>query len=123
MTADPATGDQARLCVPPEPKQPAAAPLSPAKILEIATSGISSKGAAELLGTTQHWVTRLHRRGDLPALETPWGCLYSREDVLRVAEARRISGRAKRGPKPKRRPDLDGEVISTTAALPVQKAV
>jgi hypothetical protein len=117
------TGDQARLAIPDQRQvRPATARrLSTAKIVTIATSGIPSSEAAKLLDTTQRWLTELARRGELAHLETPLGRLYDREDVLHLAEARRIAqaGRPRRG-RPRKPSDQDGGVVGTTAALPVQ---
>src|SRR6266536_2906595 len=96
-----ATRDQARLAIPDRMQaQPATDQhLSATKIVTIATSGITSREAAKLLDTTQKWVSELARRGELAHLETPLGRLYDSEDVLRLAEARRIAqaGRPRRG--------------------------
>jgi hypothetical protein len=118
--------DQARLVIPDQkPARPTTAPpFSAAKIVRIATSGLPSAEAAKLLDTTATWVRQLARRGELAYLETPLGRLYDREDVLCLAEARRIAqaGRPRRGRrrKPQTPSDQGGEVIGTTAALPVQ---
>ncbi len=85
---------------------------------------ISSTEAVELLDIRRQWLTKLVQRGHLRPIETPWGRLYDRAEVLQLAEARRIAqaGRPRRGRprKPRKPSDQDGEVIGTTAALPVQ---
>jgi hypothetical protein len=69
------------------------------KIAELATSGITATEAAELLDTTPGWVAKLARRGELTCLRTPFGRLYDRAEIRRLAEARRIAqaGRPRRG--------------------------
>jgi len=82
---------------------------------------ISSTEAVELLDIRRQWLTKLVQRGLLHPIETPWGRLYDRAEVLQLAEARRIAqaGRPRRG-RPRKPSDQDGEVIGTTAALPGQ---
>jgi hypothetical protein len=82
---------------------------------------ISSTEAVELLDIRRQWLTKLVQRGLLHPIETPWGRLYDRAEVLQLAEARRIAqaGRPRRG-RPRKPTDQDGEVIGTTAALPGQ---
>jgi hypothetical protein len=108
--------DQARLAVPDrmQPRPAAARRLSKADVVRIATSGIPSSKAAPLLGATTTWVRQLARRGELTYLETPLGRLYDREDVLRLAEARRIAqaGRPRRGRPRKSDPRHQREALS-----------
>jgi excisionase family DNA binding protein len=50
--------------------------------------------AAKLLGLTPAHVRRLEREGQLPAQRTPGGVrLFNRDDVERLAAARRARGR------------------------------
>jgi hypothetical protein len=116
------TGDQARLAIRDHMRaQPATAPqLSEATILKIVTSGIGAVEAAKLLDTTPRWLTELANRGEVACVPTALGRLYDREDVLRLAEARRIAqaGRPRRG-RPRKKIHQTGGVIADPAALPV----
>jgi hypothetical protein len=60
---------------------------------------ISSTEAVELLDIRRQWLTKLVQRGLLHPIETPWGRLYDRAEVLQLAEARRVAqaGRPRRG--------------------------
>ena len=110
-----ATEKQARLAIRDHVQVSATAPqLSEATILKIAKSGIGATEAAELLDTTVRWLTELANRGEVACLETALGRLYDRDDVLRLAEARRIerAGRPRRGRPRKSDPPYQREALS-----------
>jgi hypothetical protein len=106
-----------------------AAPLGPgpteqttasAHLAELALAcRIPTREACELLDLRKPWLGELVRRGFLHPVETPLGRLFDRDEVLRLAEARRIAqaGRPRRG-RPRKESDQQQEVIIDTAALP-----
>jgi hypothetical protein len=75
---------------------------------------ISSTEAVELLDIRRQWLTKLVQRGLLHPIETPWGRLYDRDEVLQLAEARRIAqaGRPRRGRPRKTDPRYQREALS-----------
>ena len=111
-----ATGDQARLAIRARTRArtTTARRLSNTEIVKIAKSGIAAAEAAELLDTTVRWLTELANRGEVACLETALGRLYDREDVLRLAEARRIAqaGRPRKGRPRKNDPRYQQEALS-----------
>lgn len=54
---------------------------------------LTTKQAAYLLNCTVDWVRKLARRGTLESLSTPYGRLFSQQDIVHYATEKRHPGR------------------------------